>query len=87
VTAPKGPAGVEECEDNACAGCAWCDGVEAASSNRVICSDCNEASEVNLLAEHIEGLRMSCSHCGGVGTVVVHENDDGLAMLELVIPD
>ena len=27
VTLPNGPVGVEECEDNACAGCAWCDEV------------------------------------------------------------
>jgi hypothetical protein len=29
VTAPNGPPNVEECEDNDCTGCPWCDATPA----------------------------------------------------------
>lgn len=56
--------------------------------NRVHCSDCDEVTEDERLAEELEGLRMNCSHCNAVGNVVVHENDEGgLDSIELVVLD
>lgn len=46
--------------------------------NRVACSVCGEYALTSpLLAEQLEGLGLTCTHCGAFGRVVVHENDEG----------
>lgn len=36
MTIPNGPAGIEECEDNDCTGCNWCNGVDANATYTLI---------------------------------------------------
>lgn len=55
--------------------------------NRVVCSVCDEYALTSpLLAEQLDGLGLSCAHCGAFGRVAVHENDEGgLGWIELEV--
>jgi hypothetical protein len=55
--------------------------------NRVTCNVCAETALASpLMAEALEGLGLSCTHCGAFGRVAVHEDDEGgLASIVLIV--